>query len=168
MLPKIIAIYAISENGVIGKDNDLPWKLPTDMRHFMRSTKGKTIIMGRKSFESIDCKPLPRRRNIIITRKEDFQAPGAEVANSLEAAIEMAGNQEEIWITGGARVYEEAIKKGYVNLVYETLVHAEIEGDVTFSFPNREDWEITQVEAFQADDRNEYAFTIRTLERKDR
>lgn len=163
---KIIAIYAVSENGVIGKNNDLPWKLPSDMRHFMRSTKGKTVVMGRKSFESIDCKPLPKRRNIIITSQKDYQAPGAEVVHSLEEAIELAKTDGEIWITGGAGVYEESIKKGFVNLIYETLVHAEVDGDVHFHFPNREEWKITDVDAHQADDKNEFAFTIRTLEKK--
>ncbi|MEL6592196.1 MAG: dihydrofolate reductase [Bacteroidota bacterium] len=163
MSPKIIAIYAVSENGVIGKDNDLPWSLPDDMRHFMRSTKGKTVVMGRKSFESIDCKPLPKRRNIIITRQQDYVAPGAEVVHSLEEAIELAKADGEIWITGGAGVYEESIEKGYVDIIYETLVHAEVDGDVQFRFPNREKWEITDVDARQADDKNEFAFTIRTL-----
>lgn len=166
MQPTIIAIYAISENGVIGKDNDLPWRLPADMKHFMRSTLGKTIIMGRLSFESIDCKPLPRRRNIIITRQENYQAVGAEVANSLEAAIELAKDQEEIWITGGAGVYEEAIEKGYVDRIIETLVHAEVDGDVTMKRPKMDQWEIVGVDAHQADEKNEFAFTIRTLERK--
>ncbi|MEM6344052.1 MAG: dihydrofolate reductase [Bacteroidota bacterium] len=163
---KIIAIYAVSENGVIGKDNDLPWDLKTDMRHFMRSTKGKTVVMGRKSFESIDCKPLPNRRNIIITRQKDYQALGAEVVHSLEEAIEIAKEDGEVWITGGAGVYEESIRKGFVNLIYETLVHAEVDGDVIFNFPNREEWKIVEVDAHQADEKNEFAFTIRTLEKK--
>jgi dihydrofolate reductase len=166
MSQNIIAIYAVSENGVIGKDNDLPWDLPTDMKHFMRSTLGKTIIMGRRSFDSIDNKPLPRRRNIVITRQKDYRAQGVEVAHSLEEALALAQDQEEIWITGGAGVYEEAIKKGYVNLIYETLVHAEVDGDVLFQLPNPEQWEIIDVDAHQADEKNEYAFTIRTLKRK--
>lgn len=166
MQPKIIAIYAVSENGAIGKDNDLPWQLPADMKHFMRSTLGKTIIMGRRSFESIDCKPLPRRRNIVITRQANYQAEGAEVASSLEAAIALAAQEEEVWITGGAGVYEEAIEKGLVTRIYETLVHADVDGDVFLRRPDPKDWEIVEVESFQADDKNEFAFTIRTLERK--
>ncbi|MEO0472612.1 MAG: dihydrofolate reductase [Bacteroidota bacterium] len=165
MKPEIIAIYAVSENGVIGKDNDLPWKLPRDMKHFMNHTTGKTIVMGRKSFEALG-KPLPRRRNIVITRNPDFRAEGITIVHSLEAAIEAGKNDGEVWITGGAGVYLESIEKGYVTKIYETLVHADIDGDVRFKLPNPEAWEITAVEAHQADDRNEYAFTFRTLEKK--
>ncbi|MEL6135216.1 MAG: dihydrofolate reductase [Bacteroidota bacterium] len=98
--PLIVAIYAVSENGVIGKDNDLPWKLPKDLKHFMNLTLGKCVIMGRKSFDALGQKPLPRRRNIIVTRQADYHAEGVEVAHSLEAAIEMCKDEAEICISG--------------------------------------------------------------------
>lgn len=161
----ITAIYAVSENGVIGKDNDLPWSLPADMRHFKTLTLGKPIIMGRRSFESLG-KPLPRRRNIVVTRNQRFQAEGVEVAHSLEEALALCAGEPEICITGGAGLYRESIEKGYVTRIYETIVHAEVDGDTFFTLPDPEAWEIEAVEAHQADSRNEYAFTFRTLVRK--
>ncbi|MEM7659441.1 MAG: dihydrofolate reductase [Bacteroidota bacterium] len=158
-----MAIYAVSENGVIGIDNDLPWHLPEDLKHFKRRTKGKPILMGRKSFESIG-KPLPHRRNLVITRNPDFSFPGVEVAHSLEEAIAMCEGEPEICITGGAGIYRESVEKGYVNRIYETLVHAEVEGDTFFELSDRDQWTITEVDARQADDRHEYAYTFLTLE----
>ena len=162
----INAIYAVSENGVIGKDNDLPWKLRDDLKFFMNKTIGFPIIMGRKSFESLG-KPLPKRRNIVISRNPDFMPEGVEVFSSLEDALEFLKDEPEIFITGGAGVYRETIEKGYVNRIFETLVHADVEGDTFFQLPNPEEWEIVEVDARQADDRNEFAFTFRTLIKKE-
>lgn len=162
----INAIYAVSENGVIGKDNDLPWKLRDDLKFFMKKTMGHPIIMGRKSFESLG-KPLPKRRNIVVSRNSDFRPEGVEVYASLEAALEAVKGEGEVFITGGAGVYRESIEKGYVNRIYETLVHAEVEGDTFFSLPDPQNWEIVEVDARQADERNEYAYTFRTLEKKE-
>ena len=159
------AIYAVSENGVIGKDNDLPWKLRDDLKFFMNKTMGYPIIMGRKSFESLG-KALPKRRNVVITRQANYAADKVEVVSSLEAAMVLLQEEPEIFITGGAGVYKESIEKGYVNKIYETLVHAEVEGDTFFELPNPEEWEIIEVDARQADDRNEHAYTFRTLTKK--
>ncbi|RMG71153.1 MAG: dihydrofolate reductase [Bacteroidetes bacterium] len=166
MPPLITAIYAVSENGVIGKDNDLPWSLPADLHHFKALTLGKPIIMGRRSFESLG-KPLPKRRNIVVTRNPDFTFPGVEVVHSLEEGLARCQDEAEICITGGAGLYRESIEKGYVTRIYETLVHAEVDGDTFFSLPEPEAWEIAEVEAHQADDRHEHAYTFRTLVRKD-
>ena len=160
----ISAIYAVSENGVIGVDNDLPWRLPNDLKFFKSKTIGKPIIMGRKSFESIG-KALPKRRNIVLTRNKDFHADGIEIYQSLEAALEACKDEPEVCITGGAGVYEKAINEGYVNLIYETLVHAEIEGDTYFKLANPQEWKIVEVDARQADEKHEYAYTFRTLKK---
>ncbi|MDW3646170.1 MAG: dihydrofolate reductase [Bacteroidia bacterium] len=160
----ISAIYAVSENGVIGVDNDLPWRLPNDLKFFKSKTIGKPIIMGRKSFESIG-KALPKRRNIVLTRNKDFHAKGIEVYQSLEEALAACKEEAEVCITGGAGVYEKAINEGYVNLIYETLVHAEIEGDTYFKLANPREWKIVEVDARQADDKHEYAYTFRTLKK---
>ena len=160
----ISAIYAVSENGVIGKDNDLPWHLPNDFRFFKQYTMGKPILMGRKSFEALG-KPLPGRRNIVITRNSNYQAEGVEIAHSLESAIALCKDAPEICISGGAGIYRLSIEKGYVDLIKETLVHAEVEGDTFFQLPNPEEWEIVEVDARQADDRHEFAYTFRTLKR---
>ena len=164
MAQTITAIYAVSENGVIGIDNDLPWHLPQDLKHFKQLTLGKPILMGRKSFESLG-KALPRRRNIVITRNLEFTAPGIEIAHSLEAAIALCAGEPEICITGGAGIYRESIEKGYVSRIYETLVHAEVEGDTHFALADRDTWNITEVDARQADERHEYAYTFLTLEK---
>lgn len=143
----------------------MPWHLPKDFRFFKEKTKGHPIIMGRKSYESLG-KPLPHRRNIVISRNPHFQAPGCELATSLEAALELVKDEPLVFITGGAGVYREAIEKGYVTLIYETLVHAEVEGDVLFELPQPENWEVVEVDARQADAQHEYAYTFRTLMRK--
>ncbi len=163
--PLIVAIYAVSENGVIGKDNDLPWHLPNDLQHFKKLTLGKPILMGRKSFESLG-KALPKRRNIVITRNPSFQAPNVEVADSLEAAIDLCTDEAEICISGGAGIYLESVQKGYVTRIYETVVHAQVEGDTYFMLPDPASWEIIEVDARPADDRHAYPYTFRTLEKK--
>ena len=162
MQQEVIAIYAVSENGVIGKNNDLPWHLPEDFRHFKRHTLEKTIIMGRKTFESLGS-PLPRRRHIVVTRQTNYQAEGGEVANSLAEALELAKEDKEVFIIGGAVLFAEAFAKKLIDKIYLTTVHAEVDGDVIFHLPNEEDWKIIEVDARQADEKNEYAFTFKTL-----
>src|SRR3954469_17655108 len=109
----VSAIAALSKNGVIGKNNDLPWKLPDDMKFFMETTKGHHVIMGRKNYESLPPKfrPLPNRTNIVITRQKNFSAPGCDVVNSLEAAIEIAKahNEGEVFIIGGAEIFNQSM-----------------------------------------------------------
>ena len=165
MAQLISAIYAVSENGVIGKDNQLPWHMPNDLKHFKKHTLGKPILMGRKSFESLG-KPLPKRRNIVITRNHSFAFPGVEVAHSLEEAIEMCRDEAEICITGGAGIYRESIEKGFVTKIYETLIHADVEGDTFISPLDEAEWDIIEVDARQADERHEYAYTFRIWEKK--
>ncbi|MEL6193567.1 MAG: dihydrofolate reductase [Bacteroidota bacterium] len=162
MLHTISAIYAISENQVLGKNNDIPWRLSDDLKMFKRTTLGKPIIMGRKTFESLG-KPLPKRRNIVISRTMPLEAEGYEVFRSLDEAIN-ACTEPEAFIIGGARLFEEAFEKGYVHKVFETLVHAEVEGDVFFSLPNPAAWATTRVESYQANEKNEFAFTLRVKE----
>lgn len=128
---KTSLIAAISKNGVIGKNNQLLWRVPDDMRRFKELTTGHPIIMGRKTYESIG-KPLPNRANIIITRDKNYPAPGCIVTNSLDEAIEKATEFEgsEIFIIGGGEIYKEAIK--LADKLYLTLIHEEKEGDTYF------------------------------------
>ncbi|MES2512057.1 MAG: dihydrofolate reductase [Pseudomonadota bacterium] len=107
---KVNMIYARAANGVIGKNNTIPWHLPEDMAHFKATTMGWPVIMGRKTWDSLPAKfrPLPGRTNIVITRQNDWQAEGAKVATSVEDAISLAGNIEEVWVIGGAQIYELA------------------------------------------------------------
>jgi len=161
----VIAVYAVSENGIIGKNNDLPWHLPDEFKHFKAVTLGKPIIMGRKSYESVG-KPLPQRRNIVLTSKNNYHPEGVEVVNSLDEAMKLCKDEPEVCIIGGAVVFEEAFEKDLIDEVKLTIVHAEVDGDVFFRLPNEDQWKVVEVDARQADDRNEYAYTIKTLIKK--
>jgi dihydrofolate reductase len=127
-------IAALSKNRVIGKNNDLPWRLPDDMKFFMETTKGHCVIMGRKNYESIPLKfrPLPERTNIVVTRQKDFIAEGCQVVHSLEEALASINekSEEEIFVIGGAEIYKLALP--YAHKLYLTEIDSEIEGDTYF------------------------------------
>ncbi len=164
MQQNVIAVYAVSENGVIGKNNELPWHLPNDFRHFKQITLDKPIIMGRLTFESLG-KPLPRRRHIVVTRRTNYQPDGVEIVHSLEDALSLCKYEPEVCIIGGSFIFEEAFNKGMIDKVCLTIVHAEVEGDVIFDKSFDEGWNVVSVDARQADDDNEYAYTFKTLEK---
>jgi len=109
MKPKISLIAAVAPGGIIGFENKMPWHLPRDLRYFKRTTLGRPIIMGRKTFESLNCKALPKRRNIVVTRNYSYKAPGCDVVHSLNEAINIAGNVKKIFIIGGGQLYASAI-----------------------------------------------------------
>lgn len=163
---KISSIVAASENNAIGKDNDLMWNLPDDMKFFKQKTTGHPIIMGRKTYDSMG-KPLPRRVNIVLTRNNDFTAEGVEVFHDIEPAIEFAKklDQDEIFIIGGAKIYELAMP--YIDRIYLTRVHGNFEGEVYFPELKAENWETISKEYHPADERHDFSFTFYTLERKD-
>jgi len=141
----ISLIVAMSKNRAIGVNGDLPWHLPADLKYFKATTLGKPIVMGRKTFDSIG-RPLPGRRNIVITRNRGWSFEGVEVASNIEAAIELARNTErtgepvssEIMITGGAQIYRQAMP--HVDRMYITEVDAEVEGDTFFPDFDAADW----------------------------
>lgn len=161
---RITLIAAVAENGVIGRENALPWHLPADLARFKRRTEGHVVIMGRRTFESVG-QPLPRRRSIVVTRKHDFRAPGAEIAHSLEEAIERGRETEtdEIFILGGAEIYALALPD--VDRLELTIVHAEIIGDTFFPELDLGEWTLLEDERHEADDRHDYAFSFRIYER---
>ena len=159
---RISLIAAMAENRVIGRDNQLPWRLSADLKHFRKITTGKPIIMGRNTHESIG-KPLPDRLNIIITRDQQYQADGCVVVHSIDAALEAAGEVEEVMIMGGAQLYEQMIERA--DRLYLTLVHAEIEGDVYFPDIDWEHWHEISAENFKSDDKNEYDYSFCVLDR---
>ena len=125
----ISLIAAMGRNRVIGKDNTLPWRLPADMRHFRRVTMGKPVLMGRKTFESLG-RPLPGRRNIVITRNPDYQSSGCEIAVSIADAIALCAEAEEIFFIGGAELYKQVVP--LVDRLYLTEVEIEAQGDAWF------------------------------------
>lgn len=130
-------IVATSENNVIGRGNDIPWYIPEDLEHFKKLTTGNTVIMGRKTYESLpkEYRPLPNRINIVITRDKSYQAKGCLVVNSLEDALRKADNDKEIFIIGGGQIYREGLK--FAERIYLTKIHKNIEGDTYFPKLNK-------------------------------
>ena len=153
MILSIIA--AISKNNVIGKQNKLPWHLPADLKHFKSVTMGKPIIMGRKTFESIG-KPLPGRRNIIITHQQDYPAAGCDVFYSIEDALDAINNVPEAMIIGGANLYAQLLPRA--TRLYITRIDAEIEGDIFFPKIDWSQWQLISEEKFFTDEKNVYSF----------
>ena len=122
-------VAAMGRNKAIGKDNSLPWKLPADMKHFKDLTKGKPVIMGRKTYESIG-KPLPNRKNIILTRDKNYKSKQCIVVHSVEEALSAAGSSEEAMVIGGSQVYHKFLPR--TNKMYLTIIGADFEGDAYF------------------------------------
>lgn len=161
----ISIIAAMSDNRVLGKDNDLVWHLPDDMKHFKKTTSGHAVIMGRKTFESFG-KPLKNRENIIITRKKNYDTKGAEVVNSVDNALKLAGKMEdkEIFIIGGGEIYKQTIP--YTDRIYLTIVHHEFDGDTFFPELDLSEWQEKERKFHNPDERHLYPFTILILEKK--
>ena len=161
----LTAIAAIAQNGIIGKDNDLIWHLPDDLKHFKRLTKGHTIIMGRKTWESIGARPLPYRDHIIITRNADYKADGARVVTSIDDALQAIDPaDEQPFIVGGAEIYKLAMP--YVKQLELTYVHHDFEGDTSFPAIDANSWEETWSERHEKDEKHLYPFTFTRLQRK--
>ena len=156
-------VVAMSRNRVIGRDNQLPWRLPADLAFFKRITIGKPVIMGRKTYESIG-KPLPGRHNLVVTRQAGYAAPGCTVVPSMEAAYRAAGDAAEVSIIGGSSIFEEALPEA--DVIYLTEVDAEVAGDVYFPPFDRTRWRETELERHAADERHAYQFRILKLERR--
>ena len=136
-LPLVRFVVAYAANRVIGKDNDLPWKLPSDLAHFKRTTMGQPILMGRRTWESLG-RPLPGRRNLVITRQADYQATGAEIFPTLDAALQACTEQESICVIGGAEIFKAALP--LADEIVATEIHAEPDGDVFFPALNPAEW----------------------------
>lgn len=160
----ISAIVAVAKNNVIGRDNDIPWYLPADLKYFKKTTLNHHIIMGRKCFDSIG-KPLPKRTNVIITRNPFFIASNCLVTNSIEEALSIAeaNGETEAFIIGGAQIYE--LSKKLWNRLYLTEVDLEVEGDVFFPEIDSDNWRLISEAPHQADNKNEYDYTFKIFER---
>jgi len=160
--PIISAIVAMGENRVIGAKNQLPWHLPADLAHFKTITTGHPILMGRKTYESIG-KPLPNRTNIILTRDPNYQVDGCLVVSSVDEAIAQTPADTEIFIIGGAEIYQQFLS--HIQRLYLTIVHQEFDGDVFFPKMNMDEWKEISREAHTADERNVYAYSFLILEK---
>ncbi len=161
----IAAIVAVSENGVIGDDNQIPWYLPADLAYFKRTTVGKPVIMGRKCFQSIG-RALPKRLNVVLTRNAFFAADGATVVHGGAQAMEVAAasGAETAFVIGGADIYE--LFWAQTRTLYYTLVHTAVEGDIKFPDLDEAEWRLTSEERHEADAKNAHAYTFRVYERR--
>ncbi|WP_299871672.1 type 3 dihydrofolate reductase [uncultured Cocleimonas sp.] len=159
---KLSMIAAMSQNRVIGLDNKMPWHLPADLQFFKKTTLGSPIIMGRKTYDSIG-RPLPGRLNIILSRNTDLEIEGCTVVNTLSEALEAAEGVDEVFITGGAHLYEKFLQDA--DCLYLTLIDAEFQGD-TF-FPDYTQYAWKQIDRIDnpADEKNPYPYSFVTLER---
>ena len=159
----ITMIAAIGSNNAIGKDNDLLWHLPNDLKRFKRVTAGHCVIMGRKTFESLG-KPLPKRTNIIISRNEHYTAEGCVVVDSLEAALEAAAADPNPFILGGAQIYAQALP--LADVLDITLVKASLEADAFFPAIDPNVWKEVSREDFKADEKHAYDYSFVTYNKK--
>ncbi|MBL4709973.1 MAG: dihydrofolate reductase [Flavobacteriales bacterium] len=161
---KISLIVAASENNVIGRDNDLPWKLPNDMKFFVKTTKGHHILMGRKNLESFG-RLLPNRTNILLTRDQEYKFDGAEIFFDLQKAIDFAkqNGENELMIIGGGEIYRQSMP--FADHIYLTRVHAEIEGDVYFPELDPAIWELKSEKFHDKDEKHNYAFSFQSYQR---
>lgn len=157
----ITIVVAIASNNAIGKDNKLLWRLPNDLKHFKQITSGHTIIMGRKTYDSVG-KPLPNRRNIVVTR-QDIHIEGVEIASSIDAALAVCADEPEVFIVGGAEIYRQSMSR--VNRIYLTIVHRDFEADTFFPQLDEKEWKTVSREDFEADERNPIPYSFITLER---
>jgi len=156
-------IAAVAENGVIGAKGGLPWRLPDELAHFKRTTLGKPVVMGRRTFVSLG-RALPGRTNVVLSRARDFAAAGAEVARDLDAALALLAGAPEVVVIGGAAVYAESLPRA--DRIYLTRVHGRPEGDVFFPELDPKDWRESLLLEHPADARHAFAFSIYSLERR--
>ncbi|MBK8989136.1 MAG: dihydrofolate reductase [Chloroflexi bacterium] len=160
----ISLIAAMDKNRMIGQNGRLPWRLPADMQHFVALTMGKPVIVGRKTYDSIQpkYKPLHGRTNIILTHSLDYAAPGCIVVHTIDEALAAAGDAPEVMVIGGANTYEQFLP--LADRLYLTIIHAEFDGDAAFPPYDATAWRVTSDEAHLADDKNPYRYQFLTLE----
>ena len=161
--PLISLIVAMAQNGVIGRDNSQPWRLPEDLKRFRAFTLGKPVLMGRKTFESIG-HPLPGRTNLVLTRDRNFLAHGVIVVHSVAEAMAQAGASEELVAIGGAEVYRLLLP--LARRIYLTHVQADVPGDITFPEFDSTQWADVECSSQPADEEHAYPLTFMTLERR--
>lgn len=161
----ISIISALAKNKTIGKKNDLPWHLPADLKHFKEMTVGKSIVMGLNTFKSIGERPLPNRKNIVLSTDIHYQAPKeVVVAHSIEEVLEMTKNEKEVMICGGAMIYQQFLP--LAQRMYLTYIDHDFEGDIFFPEFNLQDWQEVSRENHSPDEKNHYPYSFVILEKK--
>ena len=158
-------IVALTENNVIGRDGDMPWRLSADLRRYKRITMGHHMIMGRKTFDSIG-RALPGRTSVVISRTAAYDDPLIRVARSWDEALQIAADDEEIFIVGGGQIFELSLSQPQVDRLYLTRVHCSIEGDTFFPDIQWDQWKLVDEERHQADEKNNYDYSFLTFDRK--
>ena len=159
----ISIIVAMDKKGVIGLEGDLPWRLSADLKHFKAITMSKPLIMGRKTHESIG-RPLPGRKNIVLTHVKDFDAEGCTIVHSLDNAFQAAGDVDEVMIMGGSGIYDQSLSRA--GRLYLTEVHADVKGDVNFPEFDKAEWLEIERQDHSADEKNDFDYSFVVLERK--
>ena len=162
---RIAIIAAMAHGRVIGSGNRMPWHLPADLRHFKRTTMGHHLIIGRRTWEEVG-KPLPGRTMVVVSRSRRFAPEGAQVARSVEQALELAAADDEPFIGGGAQIYRTGLARDLVGRIYLTRIHADVEGDTVFPEIDLDDWEMVSEEHHEADERNEFPYSFLVYERR--
>lgn len=166
----LVMVLAVAENGVIGRGQALPWDLPDDLQHFKRTTLGRPVLMGRKTFESVG-RPLPGRMNIVITRDPNWSAPGVRAVQNLDDAIALATDQalldgaDALMVIGGAEIYRLALPRA--QRIVLTEVHGAVDGDAFFDLSQLADWQEVSRERFAGGERNSHDFSVVDLKRRE-
>jgi dihydrofolate reductase len=158
----ISLIAAMDQNRLIGQNNDLPWRLPADLAYFKKVTMGQTIVMGRKTFESIG-KPLPGRENVVVTSQEDYQADGVSIVHSIEELLQLNKDGEELFVIGGAHLYEQTLPQA--DRLYLTEIQEEFEGDAYFPALDKREWELISKTEGIKDEKNPYLYFFTVYDR---
>ena len=160
---RLSIVVAMDDNHLIGKGNGLPWHLPADLAFFKKITTGNSILMGRKTYDSIG-KPLPNRRNIVITRNPDISIPGCEVVDSIEKALFFTQDEEEVMVIGGANLFEQLLPD--ISRLYITHIEGEFEGETYFPNYDESDWLEVSCESHQPDEKHKHPYNFIILKRK--
>ena len=160
---RLSIVVAMGGNRLIGKDNHLPWHLPADLAFFKKLTTGNTILMGRKTFDSIG-RPLPSRRNIIITRNTNIEITGCEVVNSIEEALSLVQGETEVMVIGGAKLYQQILP--IADRLYITQIEGEFDGDAYFPSYNEAEWSQISIDSREPDENNHHKYHFITFDRR--
>ena len=162
---KLLLIAALGNNNVIGNNNQLMWHMPADLKHFKNLTMGHTLIMGRKTFESMG-KPLKGRETIVVTKKDNYTAHGCRVANSISEAIKMVKDQKDVFVAGGEEIYRQTIDLYQTRRLYITRIYGNFEGDAFFPEINPDKWELIEMEEHEPDEKNKFPYAFLTYKKR--
>ncbi len=162
---KLSLVAAVANNNVIGSENRLLWHMPADLKHFKDLTMGHTLIMGRKTFESIG-KPLKGRKTIVVTRNKDFDAQGCQIVHSIRDAVKAVKAEKEVFVAGGSEIYAQTIGLYHTRRLYITRIYANFDGDAFFPEIDPGKWELKEMEEHEANEKNKYPYAFMTYKKK--